>query len=160
MRLNDVDIAPYSTVLLDRDGTVNVHLVGDYVKCPEEFRFVPGAKEAIVAMSRAGKRVYIITNQRGVGRGLMSEADLAAVHRYMVDEVEKAGGHIDGIYCCTATDAGDPRRKPQTGMWQELLRDHPEIRPAETLMIGDSDSDDAFARNCGIGFCRVEDTIG
>ena len=134
MRLNDVDIAPYSTVLLDRDGTVNVHLVGDYVKCPEEFRFVPGAKEAIVAMSRAGKRVYIITNQRGVGRGLMSEADLAAVHRYMVDQVEKAGGHIDGIYCCTATKADDPRRKPQTGMWQELLRDHPDPKKSRMMI--------------------------
>ena len=160
MRLKDVDIAPYSTVLLDRDGTVNVHIVGDYVRRPEQLEFVPGAKEAIAAMSRAGKQVYVITNQRGVGRGLMTEADLEQVHAFMLEQVEQAGGHIDGIYCCTATEADDPRRKPQTGMWQELLRDHPDIRPEETLMIGDSDSDEAFARNCGIAFCRVEDTIG
>ena len=160
MRLKDVDIAPYSTVLLDRDGTVNVHIVGDYVRRPEQLEFVPGAKEAIAAMSRAGKQVYVITNQRGVGRGLMTEADLGKVHAFMLEQVEQAGGHIDGIYCCTATEADDPRRKPQTGMWQELLRDHPDIRPEETLMIGDSDSDEAFARNCGIAFCRVEDTIG
>lgn len=160
MRLKDVDIAPYSTILLDRDGTVNVHIVGDYVRSPKQFVFVPGAKEAMAAMHKAGKQVYIITNQRGVGRGLMTEEDLTAVHRYMLKQVEEAGGHIDGIYCCTATDANDPRRKPNTGMWQELLNDHPDIRPEATLMIGDSDSDEVFARNCGIDFCKVEDTIG
>lgn len=160
MRLKDVHIAAYSTILLDRDGTVNVHIVGDYVRTPEQFVFVPGAKEAIAAMHKAGKQVYIITNQRGVGRGLMTEEDLTAVHRYMVEQVEQSGGHIDGIYCCTATDANDLRRKPNTGMWQELLRDHPDICPEATLMVGDSDSDEAFARNCGIDFCKVEDTIG
>ena len=151
--------APYSTILLDRDGTINVHLVGDYVKSPEEFEFVPGAKEAIAAMHRAGKQVFVMTNQRGVGKGLMTEEDLAGVHRYMQDELENAGGQIDGIYCSTAVDSNDPRRKPQTGMWKELLLDHPNINPAQTIMIGDSDTDEAFARNCGILFCRVEDTV-
>jgi len=160
MRLKDVNIDPYSTILLDRDGTVNVHIVGDYVRTPKQFVFVPGAKEAIAAMHKANKQVYIITNQRGVGRGLMTDADLASVHRFMLDEVEQVGGYIDGIYCCTATDANDPRRKPQTGMWQELLNDHPNICPDETIMIGDSDIDEVFARNCGIHFCKVEDTIG
>lgn len=156
MKLSDVHITPYSTVLLDRDGTLNVHLVGDYVKRPDELELIPGAPEAVAAMTKAGKHVYIITNQRGIGKGLMTEDDLAAIHRRMLDAVEQAGGHIDGIYYATAVDKTDPQRKPQTGMWQQLLRDHPEVNPATTLMIGDGDVDEAFARNCGIAFCRVD----
>ena len=69
MKLSDVHIEPYSTVLLDRDGTLNVHLVGDYVKRPDELELIPGAPEAVAAMTKAGKHVYIITNQRGIGKG-------------------------------------------------------------------------------------------
>jgi len=156
MRLCDVDIAPYSTILLDRDGTINVQLLGDYVKCPEEFEFIPGAVDAIVAMNKAGKKVYIITNQRGVGKGLMTEQDLAAVHDYMLNSLRQAGGHIDGIYYSTAVDSSDPRRKPQTGMWQQLLREHPEVKHEQTLMIGDGDVDEAFAHNASINFAKID----
>ena len=156
MRLCDVNIAPYSTILLDRDGTINVQLVGDYVKCPAEFEFIPGAVDAIAALHRAGKQVFIITNQRGIGRGLMTEDDLADIHRRMLDQLQQAGGDIDGIYYSTAVDPDDPNRKPQTGMWNRLLREHPEVRPEQTLMIGDGDVDEAFARNCGIRFAKID----
>ena len=159
MRLNDIDISRYQTILLDRDGTINVRIPGDYVKTPEEFRFIPGVLDAVAAMHRAGKQVYIVTNQRGVGKGRMTEADLHRVHQHMLNAIAEAGGHIDGIYYATATDEHHPMRKPQAGMWHALLQDHPEVDPATTLMIGDGDCDEAFARNCGISFARVTEPI-
>ena len=148
--IGSICVDQFSTILLDRDGTINRLRPGDYVKTWAEFEFLPGVLETLARWTAAGKDIYIITNQRGVGKGLMSPEDLRDVHARMCTAIGKAGGRIDGIYCCTALDKDDPRRKPQTGMFRELLSDHPSVRPQDCLMVGDSDSDMAFAAACGI----------
>lgn len=156
MKLDEINIGPYDTLLLDRDGTINVHLLDDYVKRWADFEFIPDVLEAMPKLARHFKHIFIVTNQRGVGKGVMTEADLANIHKRMVEEIEKAGGRIDGIYYCTALSDEDVRRKPGRGMWEDILRDYPEVVAERTLMVGDGDVDKEFARNCGIAFCKVD----
>ena len=146
------------TLLLDRDGVINRMLPGDYVKTFDEFEWLQGAKEALADAARKFPRIYIVSNQRGVGRGVMTREALDDVHRRMLADISNAGGRIDGIYVCTAVSEEDPFRKPHRGMFDAILKEHPEVLPERTAMIGDSPSDMEFARNCGIRgiWCRSE----
>lgn len=140
----------FDTLLLDRDGVINRLRPGDYVKTIDEFEWLPGVLDALAAAARKFKGIYIITNQRGVGKGVMSGEALHELHSWMLGKIQAAGGRIDGIYVCTSVSESDPCRKPGRGMFDRLLEDHPETEPGRCVMIGDSESDMLFARNCGI----------
>lgn len=150
-----VDLSAYSgigdTLFLDRDGVVNRLLPGDYVKCIEEFEFLPNLLPALAIWSTYFKRVIVVTNQRGVGKGVMSEASLNKIHEYMKGRVEKSGGRIDAIYYCTALSDSDPNRKPNPGMAIRAMSDFGDIDLSKSLMIGDSNSDREFSQNAMIG---------
>lgn len=156
MKINEIDISEYNTLLLDRDGTINVHVIGDYVRNWDDFEFIPNVLETLCAWSNKVKYIFIVTNQRGIGKGKYSEEDLENIHSHMVAEIEKNGGRIDGIYYCSSLTEKDIRRKPGRGMFDDILKDHPDVDPAKTLMIGDGDVDRDFAKNCGIGFQRID----
>lgn len=147
--LNECD-----TLFLDRDGVVNVWLPGDYVKNWDEFSFNPGFLDFIGRYSASFKHIFIVTNQRGVGRGLMTVRQLEEIHSLMLEEITRSGGRIDRIYLCTATDDRDPMRKPNTGMALQAMRDFPDVRMERSLMIGDQPSDRSFADNCGMRFLK------
>lgn len=140
------------TLFLDRDGVINQKIDHDYVKSTEDFVFLENAVEGIVALSRLFERIIVVTNQRGVGRGLMTEADLSDIHRKMCHEVSLKQGRIDKIYYCTATDSGAHCRKPNTGMGLQAKQDFPEIDFTKSIILGDSMSDMEFGRNLGM-FC-------
>ena len=156
MQVNLVDVQGYDTLLLDRDGTINVHIIGDYVRKWEDFEFIPIALETMPYFAEHFKHIFIVTNQRGIGKGKYTEQNLADVHQKMVTEIEKIGGRIDGIYYCTAVDDADPMRKPNTCMFEQILREHPDVDPVKCIMLGDGDVDRDFAKNCGIAFARVD----
>ena len=141
---------PYDALLLDRDGVINVLRPNDYVKNIAEFVFCDGALEALRRLNPCFRRIVIVTNQRGVGRGLMTETDLAEIHDWMLARIREAGGRIDRIYVCTAVDPADPRRKPNPGMAREVRADFPDIDFARSILVGDSASDLEFARRAGI----------
>ena len=141
---------PYDALLLDRDGVINVLRPNDYVKTVDEFVFCDGALEALRRLNPCFRRIVIVTNQRGVGRGLMTETDLAEIHDWMLARIREAGGRIDRIYVCTAVDPADPRRKPNPGMAREVRADFPDIDFARSILVGDSASDLEFARRAGI----------
>jgi histidinol-phosphate phosphatase family protein len=140
------------TLFLDRDGVVNVWLPGDYVKSWNEFRFNEGFLDFIGRYSNRFRHVLIVTNQRGVGKGVMTLEQLDQIHSRMLEEIARAGGRIDRIYLCTATDDSDPMRKPNTGMAEQAMMDYPDISMERSLMIGDQPSDRSFADNCGMRF--------
>ena len=144
------DITP-DTLFLDRDSVINRLRVDDYVKCVDEFEFLPGVLKALAAWSKIFKRVIVVTNQRGVGKGVMSHASLVEIHEFMVNKIVDAGGRIDAIYYCTALTNEDYNRKPNPGMANQAVADFPEIDLAMSVMIGDSKSDEEFAINAGIG---------
>lgn len=144
------------TLFLDRDGVINRWIPGDYVRTWDRFVFLPGILESLRAWAAKFKHIIIVSNQRGVGKGKMTQEQLDAVHGRMLEEIRQAGGRIDGIYVCTAVEAEDPRRKPNTGLFEEARHDYPDITPERSLMLGDSHYDRDFARNCGMDFVLME----
>ena len=144
--------ADADTLFLDRDGVLNRHLEGDYVKSWKEWEWMPGILEALAKWSRKFRYMVLVTNQRGVGRGVMSDADLGLVHARMLEAIDAAGGRLDLVLVCTAVDDADPRRKPNTGMFQEACALLPDIDPARCIMVGDSPKDALFAARSGMQF--------
>jgi len=141
--------ADIETVFLDRDGVINENRA-DYVKSWAEFSFLPGAAEAIARLSRGGKRVFVITNQSIVNRGLVSRAAVEAIHRRMVREIERYGGQIEAVACCLhRPDEGCSCRKPKQGLLLDLAGEHG-LDLGSTVVIGDalSDVEAAIAAGC------------
>lgn len=135
-------------VVLDRDGVINRDRA-DYVKTPEELVFLPGSLSAIAALGRAGFGVVVATNQSGVGRGLLDEADLGAIHDRLQAEVSAAGGHLAGIFACPhAPDAGCACRKPRPGLLERIAQ-WAGVAPAAMTVVGDAARDLAAARAVG-----------
>ena len=146
------------TLFLDRDGVLNHEKQADYIRNCEEFRFYEGVPESLAQLSQRVGRILVVTNQRGVGKGWMTEADLRNIHQYMCQEIEAAGGRIDRIYYCTSLDNHHPDRKPNPGMAYRARQEFPDIDPQRTLMVGNKHSDMLFGRNAGFYTCYVSTT--
>lgn len=156
MSISDWDIDSTWTLFLDRDGVINERIMGGYVTKPTEFIFLPEVKEAISQLSRKFNRIFVVTNQQGIGKGLMSERNLMEVHTYMNDEVYKSGGKIDKCYFATnLAEENSNLRKPNTGMAKLAKMEFPEIDFSRSVMVGDSDSDIAFGKKLGMKTVRV-----
>lgn len=140
------------SLFLDRDGVLNAKRENDYVKRWDEFEFLPGVLAAMQRFSACFGRIIVVTNQRGVGRGLMSARALEDIHERMRREIETHGGRIDRILHCPDSAENDVRgwRKPEVGMALEAKRIFPEIDFGRSIMIGDSISDMAFGRSAGM----------
>lgn len=156
MIIPDSLLQKYDTLFLDRDGVVNVWLPGDYVKNWPEFRFNPGFLDFIGRYSTSFRHIFIVTNQRGVGKGLMTMEQLEDIHSRMLKAIADSGGRIDCIYVCTSVDDSDLMRKPNTGMALQAMKEYPDISMERSLMIGDQPSDRLFAINCGMDFLLWE----
>ena len=139
------------TLFLDRDGVVNVRLIDDYVKNLEEFEFLPGVLDAFKIFAEKFGRIIIVTNQQGVGKGLMTLEDVEKVHEFMVKEIENQQGRVDKIYVCPQLKSDtDNFRKPSPRMAFMAQHDYPEIDFDKSVMIGDSNSDIEFGKNAGM----------
>ena len=137
-------------VFLDRDGVINQKAPEhDYIKNWDEFHFLPSVKEAIRRIRENGYLVIVVTNQRGIARGLMTEKDLKEIHRKMCEELQKCGAYIDDIFYCPH-DIKDncTCRKPQPGMLIQAQNKW-DIDFAQSYIIGDSDSDIEAGRRVG-----------
>ena len=142
-------------LFLDRDGVLNVLRHNDYVKCPDELELLPGVPEAMALLRKHYDLILIVTNQQGIGKGLMTEADLAAVHTKLQ---ECLGNTVDNIYYCPELErAHSFRRKPNIGMALQARRDYPELRLKECVMVGDSMTDMLFGRRAGMQTVLVGD---
>ena len=132
----------FDTLFLDRDGVINVKLQGKYVQSFSEFEFISGSLSAISKLSQLFFRVIIITNQQGIGKGIMTEVDLNTLHFKMQQKIEYYGGRIDKIYYCPHLESDNCLcRKPRPGMIKNAIIDFPEIKIDHSYLVGDSDSD-------------------
>ena len=86
------------TLFLDRDGVINKRMEGDYIRNWDQFEFLPGVKDALKELTRMFGTIIVVSNQQGVGKGLITETEVAAIHKRMADEIEKTGGKIDRSY--------------------------------------------------------------
>lgn len=139
------------TLFLDRDGVINDRLVDDYVKHLHELSIIKGVPEAIALFAKKFGRIFVVTNQQGIGRGMMTIDDLLIVHGFIEEVIVTAGGRIDKFYFAPNLHSERSNyRKPGTGMGLKAKRDFPEVDFKKSLMIGDSESDIEFGMKLGM----------
>ena len=149
---------PRPVVFLDRDGIVNERMAdGHYVTRWEDFRFVDDALPALKAIGDLGYRLIIVTNQQGVGKGLMSAEDLASIHARLTEALRRAGVDLAGIFACPhLADAGCFCRKPRPGLIQRALNESRFLVDLNaSWLIGDSSSDIEAGTAMGLRTIRV-----
>ncbi|MEP7258894.1 MAG: HAD-IIIA family hydrolase [Flavitalea sp.] len=146
------------TLFLDRDGVINEEKYMDYVYSYDEFIFYEGVKEALKIMNGLFGPIVMVTNQRGVGKGLMTENDLLDIHTQMQKDIEIAGGRIDKIYYCTSLDNAHPDRKPNPGMALIAQKENPRIEFTDSLMVGNNLSDMEFGKRSGMHTALINTT--
>lgn len=146
------------TLFLDRDGVINVEEQGTYVCLPDEFKFLPGVLDGLKIASTLFETIVVVTNQQGVGKGLLTEEDLGNIHHKMLREINAAGGRIDKVYHCPDLVKFEPEcRKPNIGMAHSAQNDFPNIEFKKSVMVGNYITDMEFARNAGMLSVLVEE---
>jgi len=150
MNLKHFDTEDWS-LFLDRDGVINERLEGDYVKKINEFVFMDGALDAIASLSKKFHRIFIVTNQQGIAKGLMTEEDVKQIHDFMEKEILKNAGKIDKTYYCPyLKEENHANRKPNPGMGMLARADFIDVELNKSIIVGDSASDMQFGRNLGM----------
>ena len=137
------------TLFLDRDGVINHEKHLGYINNWDEFVFYEGVKEAIQIFTGKFKYIFVVTNQKGVGKGITSPENLQIIHQNMLAEIKMAGGKIDKIYFCPDLDENSPNRKPNAGMALQAKQDFPEVDFSRSVMVGNTLGDMQFGRNIG-----------
>lgn len=146
-----------TTLFLDRDGVLNERIMGGYVTQWSQFNFLPGVLDALAMANNLFTHIIVVSNQQGVGKGLMTTAALNHIHEQMLAEVNAAGGRIDRIYTCTSlAEAHDPNRKPGIGMALQARADFPAIDFDRAIMVGDTKSDLLFAHKAGMAAIWID----
>jgi D-glycero-alpha-D-manno-heptose 1-phosphate guanylyltransferase len=146
------------TLFLDRDGVINEDKPGSYIFNANEFHFYTGVLNAFKLFAEKFGRIIVVTNQRGVGKGLMTEADLSAIHNKMLDAIKNEGVNIDAVYYCTSLSNAALERKPNPGMAIRAKNDFPDIDFNKSVMVGNNISDMLFGKNAGMYAVFVKTT--
>lgn len=147
------------TLFLDRDGVINKENEGDYIRKISEFEFLPNVPEALEIANQLFDRIIVVTNQRGIGRKLMMEEDLYAIHEKMNKLINASGGRIDKIYFAATPDKKHPYRKPNIGMGLHAKEDFPEIDFSNAYMVGNNISDMYFGKGLNMKTVFVHTTL-
>ena len=138
------------TLFLDRDGVINFEKNNDYVKTWAEFKFYEESILALPLLAQKFSTIVIATNQKGVGKGIMTEEALTTIHQNMLVDINKVGGRIDHIFYCTDIDNDSLNRKPQPGMALQAKEKFPIIDFTKSILVGNRTSDMEFGRNAGL----------
>jgi D-glycero-D-manno-heptose 1,7-bisphosphate phosphatase len=147
---------PLPAIFLDRDGTINVGAEEDsYITSPGQLRLLPGAAEAIRLFNRLALLVVVVTNQRAVARGTMTEEDLVAVTDRLDAILASHGAHIDATYACVHAEGACDCRKPAPGLILRAAREWPRIALESSVMIGDAESDVLAGKAAGVRTVRL-----
>lgn len=135
------------TILLDRDGTLIEER--HYLRDPDGVALVPGAAAAMHRLTEHGVRFFVISNQSGIGRGLLTLADYQAVHERLRELLAAADVRLtDTAFCPHTPEDNCACRKPRAGLWEQLATAH-DLRPERTAMVGDKIADLAFGQAMG-----------
>jgi histidinol-phosphate phosphatase family protein len=138
------------TLFLDRDGVINDEIKDGYVLRWDMFHFSTGVLPALATLAGKFGRIIMVTNQRCIGRGLLTEDGLQTIHTNMLDTITVHGGRIDKIYYCPDIDSNSPCRKPNNAMALQAKTDFPDIDFSKAVMVGNTLSDMQFGKNQGM----------
>lgn len=161
----------YKAVVFDRDSTLNVttqilrtgQKPGDptdgYVLSPEELALFPSVKPALTSLRAQGLRLFVFTQQNGIGKGLVTPAEIDAIHAHM-NMLLGADAAIEKFYYAWSVPGQpvDPRAKPSPAMLFEIMQEHG-FKAAEVLVAGDSKRDYAAAMAAGMDFVWIRDDL-
>lgn len=152
-------LEPGGTAFLDRDGTINESPPeGEYVISPDEVRLLDGAAEAIRLLNEHPAKVVVVTNQRGIALGKMSEADLELVNERLIDLLAREGAHLDAVLHCPHREGACDCRKPGPGMFERAAREVEGVELAGAAMIGDTARDVEAGNRLGLTTVRIGST--
>lgn len=146
------------TLFLDRDGVINIEKKDDYIRSVDEFIFYENVMESFPILNKIFHKVIIVTNQRGIGRGLMTHEDLQGIHLHVLSSLQKKGGYIDAFYYAPDLDKEAPNRKPNIGMGLQAKEKFPSIDFTKSIMVGNNLSDMEFGKRLGMKTVFVETT--
>ena len=156
---NNLPIDKTWTLFLDRDGVFNHQIIDDYVKQVHELKIIKGVPEALAEFTKQFGKILVVTNQQGIGKGVMTEDDLHHLNGYIVNLVETYDGKIDKIYFAPQLRGdGSNYRKNGTGMGLHAKFDYPEIDFSKSILIGDSESDIEFGTKLGMKTVMLKNT--
>lgn len=148
---------PLHTVFLDRDGILNEKAAeGEYVTRWEQFRVLPGVPQAVARLNRAGLLVIVVSNQRGIARGMYTAPDVDIMHSRFQEILKAHGAHLDAFFVCPHEEGQCNCRKPLPGMFEMAARQFPEISASSSVMIGDSAADMEFGARLGMTTILIE----
>lgn len=152
------DINKEWTLFLDRDGVINIEKKEDYIYHRNEFIFYEQAIEALGILRKHFGLMIITTNQKGIGKGLMTKADLEDIHTYMNERIQESGAKLDAIYYCSALEDADVNRKPNPGMAFQAKQQFPQIDFSKSIIVGNNISDMKFGKNVNMHTVFVKTT--
>ncbi|MDR0604205.1 MAG: HAD-IIIA family hydrolase [Bacteroidales bacterium] len=133
------------SLFLDRDGVINERIIGGYVQNVSSFHFIDNVQEAIVALRKIFGYIFVVTNQQGIGKKIMSVDDLHLIHNYMEKQLSVKFDKI--YYSPFLAEENNITRKPNPGMALQAKKDFPNIDFSKSIMVGDSLSDILFGKN-------------
>ena len=148
--IDNLNITSDWTLFLDRDGVINYEKKEDYIRNWSEFNFYPESLTALPLLAQKFNRIIIVTNQKGIGKGWMTDTDLTNIHENMIQSISELGGRIDAIFYCADLDNESFNRKPQPGMAYQAKDKFPLIDFSKSIMVGNRMSDMEFGRNAGM----------
>jgi D-glycero-D-manno-heptose 1,7-bisphosphate phosphatase len=147
MNSGDLKIEKTWSLFLDRDGVINQRIIGGYVRSWDQFVFLPGVLDAMKILSGRFGKILVVSNQQGVGKGLMTDEDVRKIHLRMTGEINNSGGIINKTYYCPFTEMENSiLRKPNIGMALKARKESPGIIFKRSVMVGDSISDMIFGK--------------
>lgn len=143
-------------VFFDRDGVLDVD--EGYLFRPEELKWIPGARESVVYLTKLGYKVFVVTNQSGIARGFYTVEQMNKLHDFMQAELQKLGGSITKFYYCPhhPTKGTVPQysiecncRKPKPGMILKAFAEY-DLDKDNSFLVGDMPKDLAAAKAAGL----------
>tara|TARA_B110000037_G_scaffold220367_1_gene288030 strand:+ start:12891 stop:14168 length:1278 start_codon:yes stop_codon:yes gene_type:complete len=159
MPLKKIKIDKSWTLFLDRDGVINERLIDDYVKQLNELRIIEKVPQAVQRFTELFGRIVVVTNQQGIGRGMMTVDDLSIIHGFIDEVIKTSDGKIDKFYFAPQLRSENSNyRKPGTGMGLQAKIDYPEIDFSKSIMVGDSETDIEFGMKLGMKTVMLKNT--
>lgn len=148
-------------LFLDRDGVINERVMGGYVLDYKDFVFKTGVLSALKIFSSLFDRIFIVTNQQCIGKGLITEKEFSILTNQMMQDINKSGGRVDRLYYCPFLKTeNSPLRKPNSGMALLAKQDFPEVDFSKSIMVGDTDSDMIFGKSLGMHTVFIDNQTG
>jgi len=138
------------TLFIDRDGVFNHEKKDGYILNVDEYIFYDDALDAVKKLHETFGLIIMVTNQKGIGKKLMTENDFHSISEYMLAQIKKSGGRIDKIYFAPDLDSNAINRKPNAGMAFQAKKDFPKINFSKSIMVGNKLSDMQFGRNANM----------